>query len=359
MLFDGRMGVVSGRYHSVDGLNGSKSPSTVLELFGRTEHGESICALVHGLRPTFEISPLMVWSEGMEVPDHVTQRLAAVAAMEDVIGIEGPVLKLTDLGQRPVWSVTVRQPFVVPSLRKTLAKQSWQIFSGDIPFLNRLFLDQGLGMHLSLKGSIIDRRADEDDDFSRLEAVRKSGGAGRYAVDCTVVCELADLEASEPFPVPYKVFSFDLETSIAHDTILCAAAVIEDLHSGHRQTFSFVGEEQSIMEELTLVVRSQDPDIITGYNIDNFDLPRLNDRMGVHARSKDWRKRGLLFGWGRVQQTESEAKRTRSGLFPRRQSSRAWNVAGRTVVDAWWQARMALRPQRETLSFISNLLFPD
>ena len=69
MLFDGRMGVVSGRYHSVDGLNGSKSPSTVLELFGRTEHGESICALVHGLRPTFEISPLMVWSEGMEVPD--------------------------------------------------------------------------------------------------------------------------------------------------------------------------------------------------------------------------------------------------------------------------------------------------
>jgi len=94
MLFDGRMGVVSGRYHSVDGLNGSKSPSTVLELFGRTEHGESICALVHGLRPTFEISPLMVWSEGMEVPDHVTQRLAAVAAMEDVIGIEGPVLKM-------------------------------------------------------------------------------------------------------------------------------------------------------------------------------------------------------------------------------------------------------------------------
>ena len=69
MLFEGRMGVVSGRYHSVDGLNGSRSPSTVLELFGRTEHGESICALVHGLRPTFEISPLMVWSEGMEVPD--------------------------------------------------------------------------------------------------------------------------------------------------------------------------------------------------------------------------------------------------------------------------------------------------
>lgn len=359
MRFEGRMGVVSGRYHSVDGLNGSKSPSTVLELFGRSEQGESLCVLVHGLRPTFEISPLMAWTDGMEIPEHVIQRLANVREMDDVIDVTGPELKLTDLGQRPIWTVTVRQPFVVPSLRKALSKQSWQIYSGDIPFLNRLFLDQGIGMHLAVQGEIIDRREHQDEDASFLAAVRSAGGAGRYSVDCTVVCSLDDIQASEPFPVPYKVFSFDLETSIAHDTVLCAAAVIEDMGTGSRQTFSFVGEEVTIMEELTLVVRSQDPDIITGYNIDNFDLPRLNDRMGVHARSKDWRKRALLFGWGRVQQTESEAKRTRSGLFPRRQSSRAWNLAGRSVVDAWWQARMALRPQRETLSFISNLLFPD
>ena len=359
MRFEGRMGVVSGRYHSVDGLNGSKSSSTVLELFGRSERGESLCVLVHGLRPTFEISPLMAWTEGMEIPGHVIQRLANVRKMDDVIDVTGPEMKLTDLGQRPIWTVTVRQPFVVPSLRKALSKQSWQIYSGDIPFLNRLFLDQGIGMHLAVQGEVIDRREHQDEDASLLAAVRSAGGAGRYSVDCTVVCALADIQASEPFPVPYKVFSFDLETSIAHDTVLCAAAVIEDMGSGSRQTFSFVGEEVSIMEELTLVVRSQDPDIITGYNIDNFDLPRLNDRMGVHARSKDWRKRALLFGWGRVQQTESEAKRTRAGLFPRRQSSRAWNLAGRSVVDAWWQARMALRPQRETLSFISNLLFPD
>lgn len=359
MRFEGRLGVVSGRYHSVDGLNERNQPSTVLELFGRSEDGESVCVLVHGLRPTFEVSPLTVWNEGMEVPSHVTERLESIKQMDDVLEVSGPTMKLTDLGMRPLWRVTVRQPFVVPSLRKALAKQSWQIFSGDIPFLNRLFLDEGLGMHLSVNGTVIDQRQNEDEDGSLLSTVLKAGGAGRYAVDCTVVCSLEDLEASAPFPVPYKVFSFDLETSIAHDTVLCAAAVIEDMSNGQRQTFSFVGEETKIMEDLTLVVRSHDPDIITGYNIDNFDLPRLNDRMAVHARSKDWRKRALLFGWGRVHQSESEAKRTRAGLFPRRQSSRAWNVAGRSVVDAWWQARMALRPQRETLSFISNLLFPD
>ena len=33
------------------------------------------------------------------------------------------------------------------------------------------------------------------------------------------------------------------------------------------------------------------------------------------------------------------------------------NLAGRAIVDAWWQARQALRPQRETLSFIARSLF--
>ena len=95
------------------------------------------------------------------------------------------------------------------------------------------------------------------------------------------------------------------------------------------------------------------------FNIDNFDLPKLKDRMDVQSRKSDWRKRASLFGWGRVEQSEAEHKRTRTGLIPRRQSNRAWNVAGRSIVDAWWQVRMSLRPQRETLSYVSNLLFPE
>ena len=32
---------------------------------------------------------------------------------------------------------------------------------------------------------------------------------------------------------------------------------------------------------------------------------------------------------------------------------------GRCVMDAWWEARMTLRPKRETLKFVSELLFPE
>mgnify|MGYP001014026633 FL=1 len=297
--------------------------------------------------------------EELGVSDFILQRIKEVEAMKDVVGVSGPVMKLTDLGVRPIWSVTVRQPFLVPNLRKMLSKQSWQIYSGDIPFLNRLFLDYDLRMHMSVEGTVVDRRNEPNENLERTHAVVQAGGSGRYSVDVTVACNVSQLKDCEPFPVPFKVFSFDLETSIEHETILCAAAWVEDMGTGTRQSYSFKGEESSIMENLTLIVRSMDPDIITGYNIDNFDLPRMYDRMQAQTKSKQWRKKAQLFGWGRVEQSESESKRNRSGLFPRRQSTRAWNDAGRSVVDVWWQARMALRPQRETLSFISNLLFPE
>ena len=360
MTYKGDIGVVSGRYHSVE-ANKEKGTTehTVLEIFGRSKNGESVCLLVSGLRPSFEITPLSAWREDMELSDFILDRIKNVESMNDVVEVTGPVMKLTDLGQRPVWSVTARQPYLVPNLRKTLAKQSWQIYSGDIPFLNRLFLDYDLGMHVSVQGAVVDRRNEPNENLERTHAVIQAGGSGRYAVDVTVACDVTQLKDCQPFPAPFRIFSFDLETSIEHETILCAAAWVEDMGAGTRQEYSFKGDEASIMENLTLVVRSMDPDIITGYNIDNFDLPRLNDRMEVQTKSKDWRKRAQLFGWGRVEQSESESKRVRSGLFPRRQSSRAWNLAGRSVVDAWWQARTVLRPQRETLSFVSNLLFPD
>ena len=73
----------------------------------------------------------------------------------------------------------------------------------------------------------------------------------------------------------------------------------------------------------------------------------------------DWEKRISLLGWGRLPITKEEHDRTRDGLLPYRGNARAWSLAGRCVMDAWWQARQALRPERETLSFVTKLLFPN
>ena len=43
---EGRMGIVSGRYRSTQTTSkGQPQPLTVVELFGRSENGESVCLL--------------------------------------------------------------------------------------------------------------------------------------------------------------------------------------------------------------------------------------------------------------------------------------------------------------------------
>ena len=131
--------------------------------------------------------------------------------------------------------------------------------------------------------------------------------------------------------------------------------------AGERTEYPIVGEENEIMERLTQVVRSEDPDFITGYNIDNFDLPRMEERSEFIDTESEIARASLL-GWGRVPLNESEAKkgwRKPGRLFPNREQNRVWTIRGRIPLDAWWQARQTLRPQRESLRYVSRLLWPD
>ena len=182
---NGRMGIVSGRYRSSSiSAEGEPQPNTIVELFGRCEDGRSVCLLVHGLRPSFEIAPIGTWDANEPIPTFIEDRLAHVRAMENVVNVTGPVVKWTQLGDRPVWNVEVEQPFHVPALRKLLKTRSWQIFSGDIPFVNRLFLDSDVGMHVAFTGEVVDERSAEGPALK--PEVIEAGGGGRYAVDVTV-----------------------------------------------------------------------------------------------------------------------------------------------------------------------------
>ena len=71
-------------------------------------------------------------------------------------------------------------------------------------------------MHVSVEGTVVDRRNDANENLERTHAVVQAGGSGRYSVDVTVACNVSQLMDCEPFQVPFKVFSFDLETSIEH-----------------------------------------------------------------------------------------------------------------------------------------------
>ncbi len=273
--------------------------------------------------------------------------------------------KWTKDGEKPHWKVEVPQPWMItngPNIRKSLKGLGWEVSSADILFERRLLLDYDLGPHILARGEVLwaGERAPTDvrdeitgDHITATDKILDFGGAGLYPTDMVVSCSVDDLSKTEPFRTPFVTFSFDLETSIQTNRILCAAAVID--RGGERSEHSFRGEEADIMEGMTKLLRLEDPDFITGYNIDNFDLPRMEERMDVLSGRSSVDKEAL-YGWGRVPMLQSQSDRRK---FPKRQQNRVWRIPGRVPLDAWWQVRQTLRPERESLRYVSKLLWPE
>ena len=65
-------------------------------------------------------------------------------------------------------------------------------------------------------------------------------------------------------------------SEVKQGSTLCAAVVVA--RGEQRTEHEFRGSEKDILEGMTRLVRDEDPDFITGYNIDNFDLPRIIER---------------------------------------------------------------------------------
>tara|TARA_B100000131_G_scaffold323238_1_gene380793 strand:- start:315 stop:2960 length:2646 start_codon:yes stop_codon:yes gene_type:complete len=362
MQWEEKMCIVAGDNRAWKDSDGHK---TAIELWCRSKAGHSTLLIVNGLRPFVEISDCRSREKTADSP----LSLDLVSGMHEVEDLEELGEKLSQDGvQRVHYRIYLRDTRVVRSVRKRLSESGWTVTSADILFVQRLMLDLDLGPHIEARGEVLwaGERAPKEvknklttDSVIAKERILEVGGSGIYPVDMVLSCSLSGLTRADPFPAPFVTMSFDLETSIANNWILCAAAVVD--RAGVRTEHRFRVDDESlgetdILEGLTNLVRREDPDFITGYNIDNFDLPRIEERADAIApRAK--MDRSTMLGWGRVPMIENEAKQRR--LFPSRQQNRVWQIAGRIPLDAWWQARQTLRPQRESLRYVSRLLWDN
>ncbi|MGA1848173.1 MAG: 3'-5' exonuclease, partial [Thermoplasmatota archaeon] len=304
-----KMLVVSGHYRKVD-------DGVVIELFGRTEQGRSAAVMVKGFDPYFYI---------VEPRDGVEDELRSDPMIKSLeprdLWYEGK--------ERPCLKVTITYPFEVPKYRKRWQERGYSILAADIPFIFRYFYDLDLGVYLEVEGSEI-----ED---------------GSYSAD--IVMEASKVFRTDPFKVGLKVLSFDIENSIQTGELYMIGYSVGTLPLSDGSglvTGNIVPppemddpkeREDHIIEGLERIVKEQDPDIITGYNIDGYDIPHLL-RRATHLSIE-----GLSMG--------------RDGSFIDNMGFRSWRAKGRIVVDAWWQAKMAFRPKKETLESVSNMLFGE
>ncbi len=273
----------------------------MVELYGKTRDGRSIVVRNFGFRPYFQIIEPR--------PD----LLARLKQNPDVLEIKD--LELYYKGRvRPAAQVTVKYPWTVPNFRQDIKRQNFEVLAADIPFHHRFIYDK---------------------DMSSCIRVYGTPAKGDYTTD--LVVDMDRFEEIEPFTPELRILSFDLENSITNGNILTICYVVRD-GAQIRDGEMIEGTEKHIIQRFSEIIQKEDPDVITGYNIDGYDIPKILERaqkVGVRT-----------LNWGRDRSDP-------------RSIQKFWRLTGRLIVDAWWAVRTELRPKQETLNAVSKLLLNE
>ncbi|MDO5852517.1 MAG: DNA polymerase domain-containing protein [Thermoplasmata archaeon] len=275
----------------------------VIEIYGKARDGRSATVLVRGFRP---------YLYGVEVP----------ADLEKQLSEDGEVTNLEHKGLlyrgRTVDAlrIEIKSPWKVSDFRSRLRTRGVESLAADIPFNHRYTYDTDMGACIRVSGEPVDKE---------------------YLTDITL--EMSSFENIDPFDPGLRILSFDIENSVEHDFLYCICAVVWE-KGAIRECEPISGTEKEIIEGFSDLIRREDPDVITGYNIDNYDIRKIEERAKAN-RMKD------ALPWGR------------DGGQPKLRSERFWRVKGRIICDAWWAARRELRPKQETLNAVSKELLGE
>ena len=152
--------------------------------------------------------------------------------------------------------ITVNEPWYIPTLRKRLGART-KILAGDIQYPDRYIYDTDMGSCIRVTGS------ETDLGYSTALTIR-----------------LESFENIEPFDPGLKYLSFDIENSIDDQHIYCICTVTEEAGELKSQDPIF-GDEADIIRRFSELIREEDPDVITGYNIDNYDIRKIRERAAL------------------------------------------------------------------------------
>lgn len=281
----------------------STDDGPVIEIFGKARDGRSVTVVVRGFRP---------YLYGIAVPADLEGQLSRD---QDVVSLDH--VPLLYRGRTvDTLRITMRDPWKISDMRGRLRNRGIDSLASDIPFNHRYMYDTDMGACIRVTG--------EPADLG-------------YFTDVTLVMD--SFENIEPFDPGLRTLSFDIENSVEHEFIYCICAVVTE-GDGIRACEPITGKEEDIIRRFSDLIRREDPDVITGYNIENYDIRKIEERAKA-IRMKD------ALPWGR------------DGSQPRLRNDRFWRVRGRIVCDAWWAARRELHPKQETLNAVAKELLGE
>ena len=272
----------------------TRDDKAVVRLFGREKNsqgGNSIIVMDGGFKPYIYV-----------VPHDLDPCLEQIKEL-DVLHIEKVIMK--DLGrEKEFLKVTLNHPQDVPKLRDKIRDltQVKDIREHDIPFYRRYLIDKGLfpmaEVEVEVKTESPDRGGIPSD--KRTSVVELEGNIRPIDSDFPDLKILSlDIEVYNPKGMPNAeddpIIMISLSSNQGLRMVLSTAesplAFVETLK-----------DEAEMLRRFVEIVEDENPDILIGYNSDNFDFPYIKDRaaildvplnLGTDGSSLKFMKRGF------------------------------------------------------------------
>ena len=333
----------------------------VIRLFGRGADGKSVCCFVPDFEPFFYLKA----SGDL----HAVARLIK-DTFEQVKKVE-IVEKFEPVGyqkaRQEMLKVTTSLPRDVPEIRDEIlkiqdvmkAEGKWEVYETDILFRNRFLIDSGLGgmVWVSAEGSSVDPSkyfregagsrfrcenfsCDSSILASGLKKIESLAIAPLKYLSFDIECLPLDGGMPSPDVSPIIMISFSFEPEYkGHKTLILVAKPVD----GVDNDVLSCKDETEMLNRFFDIFCEYDPDIVAGYNHQDFDIPYITDR--VKALISEGKIINPVIG-----RDGSQIGYRKFGLITRTE------LKGRVVVDALPLVRRAYSLKQYTLRAVSKEL---
>ena len=256
----------------------------LLRLFGKTEDGKTVCAFFEKFMPYFYVK---VSNEG-ELVDFINKKFNSL-----VVNVER-VEKFLPIGYQEektgLLKITLKDPAQTPAIRDELKRQKFveEIFEADILFKYRFMADKGIsGMKwVKVEGppsSTTTVKTDKAISAESISAIENTTNVPlKYmGLDIEIVSSKGGIPNATEDPIAMVSLSF--LPSYAKESTLVLVAKYSPKKEGGTLFFK---TEKEMLEKLLEIIKEYDPDVIVGYNINNFDMPYVLERLKQNRLSR-------------------------------------------------------------------------
>jgi DNA polymerase I len=301
----------------------------IVRVFGKTMDGRTVCAFYEGYRPYFYADlngdvPKMMnpEKEGQIINVEKVKRILAKGYQE----------------AKDFYKITLHNPAKTPELRDRLVSKGIKTYESDILLKYRFLNDfqlRGMGWAdvtcEPTKTSVVS--AQECVSAKEIKPLKVVGDAPLRVLALDIECvplKKGNVPEAERDPVVIIALSFGQPFREKDSLILTTRP------NGGSLSFE---SEKEMLEEFLGIVKGFDPDIITGYNINDFDMPYLLKRMEKNS------VRPII---GRCNQKRTACRK----IMARHRIS----LAGRAVVDSYEIVKKDFSLVRYGLDFVAEKL---